>query len=210
MDATLLLATLAEQDGIFSGGVSITSAMDHVDPQVFKTVPFVRVPIKTSAEELFVFRAIEATEVEGGAKLWARSDSEPLGLPAIRKRVRELATSVGFPDFVPYAFRRGLLNALNRPDISTDTRRLVAGHFNSSDTFFNHYMSRRVMIDTQGLFAHGREQRSVIFEHALRCAVPTALTPSEQNGIEERPEVRLLRAERDAVSTVHLTIKLFF
>ncbi|SAM85952.1 uncharacterized protein UBRO_20948 [Ustilago bromivora] len=60
MEATIILAQLAEEDGIFDHGISTASMIETADPEYFgKVDQFLPIPIKAKAKDHFVLCAIK-------------------------------------------------------------------------------------------------------------------------------------------------------
>ncbi|CCF52822.1 hypothetical protein NDA11_001380 [Ustilago hordei] len=66
MEPAIILAQLAEEDGVFDHGISIASVMETADPEYFKNVDeFLPIPIKAKAKNHFVLHAIESALSSG-------------------------------------------------------------------------------------------------------------------------------------------------
>ncbi|SAM80455.1 uncharacterized protein UBRO_20578 [Ustilago bromivora] len=66
MEATIILAQLAKEDGVFDHGISIASMMETADPEYFENVDeFLPIPIKAEAKDRFVLCAIESASSSG-------------------------------------------------------------------------------------------------------------------------------------------------
>ncbi|CCF48634.1 hypothetical protein NDA11_004755 [Ustilago hordei] len=66
MEPAIILAQLAEEDGIFDHGISIASMMETADPEYFKYVgEFLPIPIKAEAKDRFVLHAIKSALSSG-------------------------------------------------------------------------------------------------------------------------------------------------
>lgn len=63
LEPVLLLAQMADDDGIFQSGISIAHALEEADPSFFDNRNFLRVHIKREARDQFVFRAFELVDV---------------------------------------------------------------------------------------------------------------------------------------------------
>ncbi|SPC66311.1 uncharacterized protein UHOD_12009 [Ustilago sp. UG-2017b] len=146
MEPTIILAQLAEEDGVFDHGISIASVMETADPEYFKNVDeFLPIPIKAEAKDRFVLRAIE------------------------------LASSSG---------REG-------------AKRLSVGHSIASSQIVKSYLSRRNIVNIQGLVQRGKESKNHIMLHGLCRVKAITDTPSSLHavgiaGVESMPIIQQL------------------
>ena len=168
LDPTILLAHLAEVDGVFPPGLSIPTILKDADPSYFSTHDFLAIPIRPEARDLFVFRAIECKREEGRLPIWSALDTKPLNTGGANKPMQKAARAAGLLDHTPYALRRLTLNALDRPDLPEGARNMAIGHGMSSRCLQKSYLAKRSTIDIQGVVMKGMEQRAQIVGHGLR------------------------------------------
>ncbi|UZJ54321.1 hypothetical protein CBS101457_003641 [Exobasidium rhododendri] len=170
-DATVLLAALADMDGIFGYGISIMDCSKTCRAEYFDDASRTRVFIKPEMAETYVFRTVECQDHR-----WITSTNTPLLYKqgcAAAHRAMKLAN---LERFDLYAFRRAAGNALQTASVSDKELCNFMGHQEGSRTFSRYYQTKRTTVDAQGLIVHGRQKEVVTarpLARTLNCFLDT-------------------------------------
>ncbi|SAM82234.1 uncharacterized protein UBRO_20648 [Ustilago bromivora] len=133
MEPTIILAQLAEEDGVFDHGISIASMMETADPEYFeKGDEFLPIPIKAEAKDRFVLCAIELASSSGrgttsiataqhqsatststllaadnntltSGSKWVVLESAPWTTSMSQDATRKIALAAGMPEYTMYS-----------------------------------------------------------------------------------------------------------
>ncbi|SPC61666.1 uncharacterized protein UHOD_11628 [Ustilago sp. UG-2017b] len=209
MEPTIILAQLAEENGVFDHGISIVSVMETADPEYFKNVDeFLPIPIKAEAKDCFVLRAIKSASSSGrgttsvamgqhqsatststllaagnngptSSSKWVVSELAPWNTSMSRDATRKIALATGMPEYTMYSLRRMTIQTL-------DCTLIVKS-----------YLSRRNVVDIQGLVQRGKESKNHIMLHGLHHVKAITDTPNSLHaianaGVESMPIIQRL------------------
>ncbi|KAJ1580016.1 hypothetical protein NDA12_005593 [Ustilago hordei] len=230
MEPAIILAQLAEEDGAFDHGISIASVMETADPEYFKNVDeFLPIPIKAEAKDRFVLRAIESASSSGrgttsvamaqhqsatststllaadnnsptSGSHWVVSELAPWTTKMSNFATKKIALAAGMPEYTMYTLRRMTIQTLDCTSVTEGAKRLSVGHSLASSQIVKSYLSRRNVVDIQGLVQRGKESKNRIMLHGLRRVkaitdTPTSLHAVGIAGVESMPIIQRLVRE---------------
>ncbi|SOV02554.1 uncharacterized protein UDID_19563 [Ustilago sp. UG-2017a] len=163
MEPTIILAQLAKEDGVFDHGISIVSVMETADPEYFKNVDkFLPIPIKAEAKDHFVLHAIELPSMSGRgttsvAMAQHQSATSTSTLLAADNNGPTSGSNWVVLESAPWTTKMS--------EAATKKIALAAGM-----PEYTIYLSRRNIVDIQGLVQRGKESKNHIMLHGL-CRV---------------------------------------
>ncbi|SPC60975.1 uncharacterized protein UHOD_11207 [Ustilago sp. UG-2017b] len=227
MEPTIILAQLAEEDSIFDHGISIASVMETADPEYFKNVDeFLPIPIKAKAKDRFVLRAIKSASSSGrgttsvamaqhqsatststllaadnnsptSSSNWVVPESAPWMTYMSGDAMRKIALATGMPEYTMYSLRHTTIQTLDCTSVTEGAKRLSVGHSIASSQIVKSYLSRRNVVDIQGLVQRGKESKNRIMLHGLHHVKAITDTLSSLHavgiaGVESMPIIQRL------------------
>ncbi|KAJ8110847.1 hypothetical protein OPT61_g6412 [Boeremia exigua] len=150
------------------------------------------IPIKREMAELCVFRQCEQAATR------CKIGNNGLSYAVLKAHMKDIGEIAGFKEITkPYNLRYGSGNAFDsNGDTSQDLRNLIMKHANT-DVFLNHYLSRRITIDTQAI-VRGLAPQSEMMRAACRMSRnidpkrPRHLTREQSESVNNDPQVRKL------------------
>ncbi|KAJ1033757.1 hypothetical protein NDA13_001737 [Ustilago tritici] len=187
MEPTIILAQLAEEDGVFDHGISIAGVMETADPEYFEKVDqFLPIPIKAEAKDCFVLCAIELALYSGR------------GATSIATAQHQSATStlLAADNNTPTSGSKWVVSE-SAPWTTKGAKRLSVGHSISSSQIVKSYLSWHNIVDIQGLVQRGKESKNHIMLHGLCCVKAITDTPNSLHavgnaGVESMPTIQQL------------------
>ena len=213
MEPTIILAQLAKEDGIFDHGISIASMMETADPEYFKNVDeFLPIPIKAEAKDRFMLRAIKSALSSGrgttsvamaqhqsatststllaadnngptSGSNWVVSESAPWTTKMSEAATKKIALAAGMPEYTMYSLRRMTIQTLDCTLVTEGAKRLSVGHLIASSQIVKSYLSRRNVLDIQGLVQRGKESKNHIMLHGLGRVKAITDTPNSLHAV---------------------------
>ncbi|SPC64348.1 uncharacterized protein UHOD_11729 [Ustilago sp. UG-2017b] len=213
MEPTIILAQLAEEDGIFDHGISIASVMETADPEYFENVDeFLPIPIKAEAKDHFVLHAIESASSSGrgttfiamaqhqsatststllaadnngptSGSNWVVSESAPWMTYMSQDAMRKIALAAGMPEYTMYLLRHMTIQTLDCTSVTEGAKRLSVGHSIASSQIVKSYLSWHNVVDIQGLVQRGKESKNRIMLHGLHHVKAITDTPNSLHAI---------------------------
>ncbi|SAM85389.1 uncharacterized protein UBRO_20906 [Ustilago bromivora] len=213
MEPTIILAQLAEEDGIFDHGISIASMMETADQEYFKNVDeFLPIPIKAEAKDRFVLHAIELASSSGrgttsvataqhqsvtststlltadnnsptSSSNWFISELAPWMTSMSEAATKKIALAAGMPEYTMYSLRRMPIQTLDHTSVTEGAKRLSVGHSIASSQIVKSYLSWRNVVDIQGLVQRGKESKNRIMLHGLCPVKAITDTPNSLHAV---------------------------
>ncbi|PWN54043.1 hypothetical protein IE53DRAFT_54431 [Violaceomyces palustris] len=191
VDCVKLLAALAEDAGIFDLDVSLPEAVRSSNRPFIREHGYLEIPLKEEKKDVPVLRTIQRERgLQGSRPTYSLSPDKPLDWQGGKLLLTKAAQLAGCEPITAYAFRRFVANTLfASPTVKETALQVTLGHHPGNDTFVRYYLSKRSVVDLQGLAMNGAESRDMIAAHNLRYSLPAELTASERLSIENDPEV---------------------
>ncbi|SYW78246.1 uncharacterized protein UBRO2_02438 [Ustilago bromivora] len=213
MEPTIILAQLAEEDGVFDHGINIASMMETADPEYFeKGDEFLPIPIKAEAKDRFVLCAIKLALSSGrgttsvataqhqsatststllaadnndptSSSNWVISELAPWTTYMSGTAMRKIALAAGMPEYTMYSLQHMTIQTLDCTSVTEGAKRLSVGHLIASSQIVKSYLSRHNVIDIQGLVQRGKESKNHIMLHGLHCVKAITDTPSSLHAV---------------------------
>ncbi|UZJ50973.1 hypothetical protein CBS101457_000293 [Exobasidium rhododendri] len=150
------------------------------------------VPLKADKLSCFVFRKLQNSFGQ------VTATSLPATYDTFERRLTKLSFAANIDVRTTcYAFRRLAANAVNRPEVTQEDRRLLMGHSITS-TVFRAYIARTTQVDVQGLITKGQEERLAI-QSTSRLSrgfeLPKAVSVQGRASVFARDEVKAITAD---------------
>ncbi|SAM86103.1 uncharacterized protein UBRO_20222 [Ustilago bromivora] len=191
MEATIILAQLAKEDGVFDHGISIASMMETADPEYFKNVDkFLPIPIKAKAKDCFVLCAIELASSSGR------------GTTSIAMAQHQSATStstlLAADNNTLTSGSKWVVSELAAWMTMTEgAKKLSVEHLIASSQIVKSYLPWCNIVDIQSLVQRGKESKNHIMLHGLHHVKAITDTPNSLHavvnaGVESMPIIQWL------------------